>query len=226
MENTVLTAQGSSAPSPSTITGIGARLKGSREALRLSPKEVAARLRLNTQLIDLMEKEEFSKGPPATFMRGYLRSYARFLNLDETEIKNSIDQLNLTFSANPTFTPMPAPKQTTGHPDLYLRWTSYVVIAVLVTLVLVWWVSHPRFNAVEPAPKPVAEPITIMTQPTPPPAVVAPTPPATPAIAAPKIIPEPQPPKAKPAPKPKDVESADTDFDAVDQQEETGNNIY
>ena len=69
------------------ITGMGVRLKKARESLHLTEKEAAARLYLNPKIISVIEMEAFSEGPPITFMRGYVRSYARMLSLPESEIR-------------------------------------------------------------------------------------------------------------------------------------------
>lgn len=139
--------------------GIGTHLKTAREALRLSEKEVAARLHLNARFIDMMEREDFN-GVPPMFMRGYLRSYARLVHLDETKVSSAIAQLNLT---PPTTAPSVPQAIATTHEaqhhslDRYLRWSSYGIISVLFLLVIVWWSSHLSFSEIDGATKQVAQ---------------------------------------------------------------------
>src|SRR5690349_2418493 len=75
------------------IKQFGKRLKHARESLKLSEKEVATRLHLSPKMIPIMENETFEQGPPATFMRGYLRSYARLLQLTDEEINAALNDL-------------------------------------------------------------------------------------------------------------------------------------
>ena len=64
----------------------GEMLCEAREAAGLSISQVADRLRLRQTLIKELEQNEFSKHVSDTYIRGYLRSYAKLLQLDETEI--------------------------------------------------------------------------------------------------------------------------------------------
>lgn len=123
-------------------TGLGKRLRAARELLRINEKEAAARLYLNPKMIYIMEDEDFENGPPATFMRGYIRSYARLLNIPEDEIQAAITQLEdaMPQSPSPTAPPILNTRPRDGH--RYLRWMTYVVVSVMVVLVSMWWFSH------------------------------------------------------------------------------------
>ena len=64
----------------------GEMLCAAREAAGLSISQVADRLRLRQTLIKELEQNEFSKYVSDIYIRGYLRSYAKLLQLNETEI--------------------------------------------------------------------------------------------------------------------------------------------
>jgi cytoskeleton protein RodZ len=128
----------------SKLSGLGFRLQKSRESMHLTQKEAAARLYLNPKIVEIIENEAFHEGPPLTFMRGYLRSYARLLNLPEGEIKAAIEELEL--NAIPVVSTMPAlQKSPIYRGDRYIRWISYLIILILVSLVVVWWSSHSKY---------------------------------------------------------------------------------
>ena len=61
--------------------GPGQRLQSAREAISLSIEEVSARLHLDTRTLGNLEADNYDKLPAPTFVRGYLRSYARLLNI-------------------------------------------------------------------------------------------------------------------------------------------------
>lgn len=133
-------------PAASTPSGLGNRLKTAREQLHLSEKEAAARLHLNPRIILIMENEQFDNDLPATFMHGYLRSYARLLNISENEINSAILQI---------IPAAPKVSQPNGTPPIlktwpipksyrYLRALTYIIIAALIVLVGLWWSSHPK----------------------------------------------------------------------------------
>lgn len=61
---------------------IGATLRDAREAQKLSVEEVALRLRLSEKQINALEADDFSIFGSAIFVRGFIKSYARFLTID------------------------------------------------------------------------------------------------------------------------------------------------
>jgi cytoskeleton protein RodZ len=71
------------APSPD---GPGARLRGAREAAGLSLDQVAQQLKLAPRQVKALEDEDFGKLPGRTFARGFVRNYARLLNLDGDDL--------------------------------------------------------------------------------------------------------------------------------------------
>jgi cytoskeleton protein RodZ len=128
----------------STPTHWGSRFKTARETIHLTEKDVASRLHLKPHIITIIETESFENGPPAIFMRGYLRSYARLLNFPEAEINQALSQLALTAPEATTFVPpkLSRPKQTHHH----MHWITVLIVLVLLGLVGAWWNTHPRDN--------------------------------------------------------------------------------
>lgn len=163
-----------------TQAGLGKRLRATRESLRLSEKDAAARLHLNAKLIPIMENEDFDNGLPPTFMRGYLRSYARMLNIPEAEINATVAQLEANLPQAPVAVAAPILKTQASHQNYrYLRLMTYVVVAMLAALVSIWWASHPK-DFMTPVKKPVnSNPIPASSV-TPVPVPASSTPTATP----------------------------------------------
>ena len=62
--------------------GPGARLKAAREAAGLSLDQVAQQLKLAPRQVKAIEDETFAELPGRTFIRGFVRNYARLVNLD------------------------------------------------------------------------------------------------------------------------------------------------
>ncbi len=60
----------------------GAVLKSAREAAGLSLDQVAQQLKLAPRQVKALEDESFADLPGRTFSRGFVRNYARLLNLD------------------------------------------------------------------------------------------------------------------------------------------------
>lgn len=62
--------------------GPGAMLRMAREARGTTIAEVAAALKLSPRQIEAIESEDFSRLAGATFIRGFIRNYAKLLRID------------------------------------------------------------------------------------------------------------------------------------------------
>ena len=67
---------------PEAAVGPGAQLRAARESAGLSLDQVAQQLKLAPRQVKALEDENFGLLPGRTFTRGFLRNYARLLNLD------------------------------------------------------------------------------------------------------------------------------------------------
>jgi cytoskeleton protein RodZ len=76
------------APSPDCDELItpGGYLQKAREAKRWDVKEVAGKLRITRAKLAALESDSYDQFPGDTFIRGYFRSYARLLDLDEKDL--------------------------------------------------------------------------------------------------------------------------------------------
>ena len=63
-------------------TSAGARLRAAREAAGLSVDAVAQQLKLAPRQVKALEDDDFQRLPGRTFVRGFARNYARFVQLD------------------------------------------------------------------------------------------------------------------------------------------------
>ena len=72
--------------SPVDHDGPGARLKSAREAAGLSLDQVAQQLKLAPRQVRALEDEDFAQLPGRTFARGFVRNYARLMNLDGDDL--------------------------------------------------------------------------------------------------------------------------------------------
>jgi cytoskeleton protein RodZ len=73
-------------PVPPSRDRPGARLKAAREAAGLSLDQVAQQLKLAPRQVKALEDEDFARLPGRTFARGFVRNYARLLNLDGDDL--------------------------------------------------------------------------------------------------------------------------------------------
>lgn len=130
------------------VKGPGQILKEARERKNLSQREVADRLRLRLQIIELLEKDEYDSFSTPTFIKGYLRSYAKLLDVNEQEVFAAYRKLGIK---EPDTSAMQSFSRRVKHEenDNRLMLITYAVIIVVIGLVIWWWQdSDLSFNSI------------------------------------------------------------------------------
>ncbi len=83
---------------------LGKYLREAREAQRIDLRDAAQQTRISIQYLKALEDQEFSKLPGEVFVKGFLKNYAKFLHLDESEVMIRYSE---------TKPPKPSPKAET-----------------------------------------------------------------------------------------------------------------
>lgn len=123
--------------------GVGALLKQSREQRGMTTAEVASQLRLKVSQIEQIEAEQWDPAVSATFIRGYLRAYAKLMKLPEKEILANFE-LQAAYLRNQA-KPMHSfsNKASLDAVDNRFMLASYLLVVLLIGLFLVWfWQTH------------------------------------------------------------------------------------
>jgi cytoskeletal protein RodZ len=68
------------------MSSLGSYLKKEREQRQVSAAELAQTTRIPVRILRQLEDDEFDRLPADVFVRGFLRSYARALGLDEEHV--------------------------------------------------------------------------------------------------------------------------------------------
>ncbi|MBB72674.1 MAG: hypothetical protein CMF50_09785 [Legionellales bacterium] len=121
------------------LEGPGALLRDARIAQKYNEQDVAAYLRLSTDVIRHLEADRYEKLPALTFVKGYIRSYAKLVGLSGDELVAKLERVNLTEAA--TTNPVQV-EQEASFKDRHVRWVSYGIVGLLVVLVATWWHGH------------------------------------------------------------------------------------
>jgi cytoskeleton protein RodZ len=74
------------------LSGVGERLRATREAHGYTVTDVAQALKLTSRQVEALETERFDLLPGAAFARGFLRNYAKLLGIDPTPLLQSLAQ--------------------------------------------------------------------------------------------------------------------------------------
>lgn len=70
----------------------GRSLREARTARELSIADVAQSIKFSPRQIETLERDDFAALPGSTFVRGFIRSYAKLLRLDEQALLDMLDQ--------------------------------------------------------------------------------------------------------------------------------------
>jgi cytoskeleton protein RodZ len=130
--------------------GPGSRLRKAREALNLTQEEVAARLRLTRQTIQFIDIDNYNLPAPKTFIRGYLRAYAKLVDVPPDEIVADFELLPVAEHVAQVQLPSPATRQTWRKHESSARWAIYVVAVLglaIAALGYQWWYSYSKLDA-------------------------------------------------------------------------------
>ena len=92
---------------------LGAYLREAREALGLDLRDAAQQTRISINYLKAIEEEDFSKLPGEVFVKGFLKNYARFLQLPEDEVVRRYAELS-----KPPKTAAPAPAPAAAAPTV------------------------------------------------------------------------------------------------------------
>jgi cytoskeleton protein RodZ len=199
-----------SLPEPALSTG--ARLREARAAAGLSLDAVAQQLKLAPRQVKALEDDDFAQLPGRTFVRGFLRNYARLLRLDPDALLASLPEASSTPSLDhPSLSPTTRvmgelPADSHGKPSS-ARWAIPLAIVAIVAIAVVYEFARPLADhakapaaakatvapAAPAAPRPGAAPDAGSTGAAPPAPAEAPGPDSAPrSDAAPAAAPAPQ----------------------------------
>ena len=146
---------------PAGEAGPGARLRAARESAGLSLDQVAQQLKLAPRQVRALEDEDFAQLPGRTFARGFVRNYARLLNLDGEDLLASLpDATRAPALEAPALQSTGAmiaelPTASTGRPN-FTRWLiPIVLVGCIVGAAAYEWYRGglaPQSDATRPAP--------------------------------------------------------------------------
>lgn len=116
---------------------LGELLRFKREENNLSLAEVARILRIKEEIIRQIEKDE-KPTIPTTYLKGYLRAYAKLLMLPEFE--NHLQNLKMSDERNCMngWKVFASHKQVSAN-HKFIQWITFCIISGLLLLVTLWW---------------------------------------------------------------------------------------
>lgn len=178
---------------------LGQLLRDKREEKRVSLEEVSVATKIGVRVLQAIEDGELDKLPPKAFVRGFIQSYAKYLNLDVKEILTKFQESVGT--TNPKSIPIPEVNRIeSSMPGSFRRiLTGSLAVIAIITIIIIQRVISKREAEMKSgdvqaitgddsplllksSPKPTPTPIEV-------PGALAPTPTPTP-IESPRSTPQ------------------------------------
>ena len=128
----------------------GDQLRNARQGYRWSVEDVAANLNLTVDMVRALESGDTEVLPGPTFVRGYLRAYARLMEVDEsTVLAGADDAQGESIGSVVPILGKEAFKDKKGRQWLKFstsqkknwRKTVFISILILVGILAAWWFS-------------------------------------------------------------------------------------
>jgi cytoskeleton protein RodZ len=134
------------APDDIDVVGPGAMLKAAREMRGLSQQQVANKLNFRIHLVENIEVDKFDCSLPEAFNRGYLKNYAKLVNIAQEDVLKSYEKLAITQNHCAGMQSFSKGTEKQAEHNM-LMWVTYLILAILVTATVVWWLQTPSEQA-------------------------------------------------------------------------------
>ncbi|WP_432458986.1 cytoskeleton protein RodZ [Agarivorans sp. QJM3NY_25] len=125
----------------------GQMLQEARVVAELSQQQVADRLKLRIQVVIDIEADSFDSGLSTTFIKGYLRGYARLVNLSEDLVLSSYQHLNAAQEQRTEMQSFSKRIKQETHDSRLMKFT-YLVALGIVALLVIWWLQEKQLDPV------------------------------------------------------------------------------
>ncbi len=146
----------------------GTLLREARQAKKLNQSDVAKHLRLSVQWIKDIENDDYSHAAALIYVRGHLRSYARYVGISPDEAIAAFETLAMDeeFARAKALQERPVMRQavpvisrsTRVISRRAVRWVTASAVVVLVVLVGVWWQGQKKHGVGMSQPQVVMQP--------------------------------------------------------------------
>lgn len=116
------------------MEGLGEKLKETRESMGLSLRDVEEATKIRTKYIRALENEAFEEIPGKTYAKGFIKNYAKFLNVDPTEMLEAFEKHYSKSFQEPEFTPASDVSEATPSMRENRLFKYGLVLAVILIL--------------------------------------------------------------------------------------------
>ncbi|GAK54394.1 transcriptional regulator, XRE family [Candidatus Moduliflexus flocculans] len=123
----------------------GESLRKERELRQITLEEISQHTRVHPRFLDAIENDDFSVLPAKAFAKGFLRSYARMVDLDEDLVIANFEYCQHATQRSGAMkgTQVPAKKKTFRRVFVV---AVFLIIALLLALIILVTQGHVQIN--------------------------------------------------------------------------------
>jgi cytoskeleton protein RodZ len=125
-----------------TVNGPGSRLRQVREAKKITLDAAAKHLRLSESRLIALEADNYQEFKSATFARGHLRAYAKWLGHSEEEVVKSFDESGFGDSILSIKPQWIHDKVAIAPRKRNSSWLPYSIASLAVVIMVSGWYVH------------------------------------------------------------------------------------
>lgn len=141
---------------------LGTVLRTAREQMGLSIADTAVKLHLRPGIVENLEADDFSNISSSTYVRGYVKNYARMLGVDNALIEACLAR-QVPLVTQPAMQSF-SRKTTYQARDTKLKWLSFFIVIVLLGLFVLWWMQRTTLVTHVDVSQPTAEELAAANQ--------------------------------------------------------------
>lgn len=125
------------------LASVGSQLRAARERLGLSVDEVVAQIKISARQITALETDDFKNLPETAFVRGFVRSYARLLQLEAQPLLDALPGAKLAQPVESAKIEATIPSERTVRQQNVNLLIAALVVALGIAGFAVWQSNSP-----------------------------------------------------------------------------------
>ena len=127
----------------------GAQLAAQRLLRDFSTEYVAGKLHLRVRVIELLEADDYDKMPEPVFIKGYLRAYAKLLDIPAEPLLTAFNALYSDESKSERT--LWQSRRQNNRAEFIIRWVTILMSLGVLVAVGMWWESSRENEQILPA---------------------------------------------------------------------------
>jgi cytoskeleton protein RodZ len=124
---------------------LGEFLRNERELRGITLEEISADTKVNPRFLEAFEHDDISALPAKAFAKGFLRSYARVIGLDEDLVLTNFEYWHQGMHSGGTAT-IPITPHETARPQRFIFFVLFLIIMLLTGMIVLFYRGILPFN--------------------------------------------------------------------------------